>query len=263
VTDDWNPNDPDATRVLYDLSAWSFDQQADLAAELAEAEVPHTWDGAELVVPETHEAAADGIITAVETRLGISYDIADDDEDDDDDDDDDDGPAPIDIADGVDTTEYDLGEWPEGDRQSITRAIVSQSIPYRWEDDLLLVPTEHEGVVDSLLDMIENGEFGVGDEPEGDGEEDRLPFETLTTFFLAGVRLQKNPLDADGLEQLLSAVAVADPKRPPYGVDLRLWHRTCELAEELAGALGDEDEPDLDSAMVVAADLHDLLRPFI
>ena len=29
---DWNPNDPDATRVYYDLSAWTFDQQAELAA---------------------------------------------------------------------------------------------------------------------------------------------------------------------------------------------------------------------------------------
>ena len=30
------------------------------------------------------------------------------------------------------------------------------------------------------------------------------------------------------------AIEVADPRRPPYGVDPRLWKRTCELAEELA-----------------------------
>ena len=57
VTDDWNPNDPDATRVVYDLSAWSFDQQAELASELAEAEVPHTWDGSDLMVPVAAEQA--------------------------------------------------------------------------------------------------------------------------------------------------------------------------------------------------------------
>ena len=266
MTDDWNPNDPDATRVLYDLSEWSFDQQAELAAELAEEAVPHTWDGTELVVPESHEQVADAIIGRVEERLGIVY--AEDDSvvvgaD---------GlggaaalPQPIDISDGVPTTEYDLDEWPEGDRQSITRALVGREIPYRWDDDTLLVPTDHEAVVDSLLDMIENGGFGSGDElPIDEGsDDDRLPFETLTTFFLAGERLQRNPLDADGLEQLLNAVEVADPARPPYGVDIRLWTRTCELAEELADALAEDADPDLEATMVVASDLHDLLRPFI
>ena len=71
MTDDWNPNDPDANNVMYDLARWSFDQQAELAAELAEADIPHTWDGSELVVPESHEAAADSTITRVEARLGM------------------------------------------------------------------------------------------------------------------------------------------------------------------------------------------------
>ena len=260
MSDEWNPDDPDATRVLYDLSRWSFDQQAELAAEMAEAEIPHTWDGSELVVPESHEAVADSTITRVETRLGIVYD--------DDAEAPHDNPAakPIDIADGVATTEYDLVDWPEGDRQSLTRALTRQEIPYRWEDDLLLVSTEHEALAESLMDLIESGEFAAYDddaEGEGDGEVDRLPFETLTTFFLAGERLQRNALDADGLEQLLAAIAVAEPAQPPYGVDIRLWQRTCELADELAGALVDDDVPDHDAAMAIAGDLHDLLRPYI
>ena len=266
MSEDWNPDDPDATRVLYDLGRWSFDQQAELAAELAEAEVPHTWDGSELVVPESHEALADSTITRVEERLGIVYDDTAE-------------PAhdtpsaqPIDIADGVAATEYDLGDWPEGDRQSITRALTRQQIPYRWEDDLLLVTTEHEAIAESLMDMIEKGEFAThGDDldfdldgdDDGDQSGERLPFETLTTFFLAGQRLQKNPLDADGLEQLLQATEVAEPTRPPYGVDIRLWQRTCELADELADALVDGDDPDHDAAVAVAAELHDLLRPYI
>lgn len=256
MSDDWNPNDPDATRVLYDLSRWSFDQQAELAAELAEADIPHTWDGAELVVPESHEALADSTITRVEERLGIVYEEEAEAPHD--------NPAarPIDIADGVDTTEYDLEEWSEADRQSITRALTRQEIPYRWEDDLLLVGTEHEAVAESLMDLIESGEFAAH-EDDVDEDAERLPFETLTTFFLAGERLQRNALDADGLEQLLAAVAVAEPAQPPYGVDIRLWQRTCELADELAGALVDDDEPDHDAAMAIAADLHDLLRPYI
>ena len=265
MSDEWNPNDPDATRVLYDLSSWTFDQQAELAAELADAEIPHTWDGAELVVPESHEAVADSTITRVETRLGVVYDG---DPGADDANDDDAGAnvnraAPLDIAEGEATTEYDLADWPEGDRQSITRALTRQSVPYRWEDDLLVVPTANEALAESLMDMIEQGEFTAHVDDVDADEGERLPFETLTTFFLAGARLQKNPMDADGLEQLVAAIEVADPARPPYGVDIRLWQRTCELADELADALADADEPDHDETVAVASELHDLLRPFI
>ena len=95
------------------------------------------------------------------------------------------------------------------------------------------------------------------------GEEDELPFETLTTFFLAAERLSRNTLDADGLEQLLDALEVAEPERRPYGVELLLWQKTCELAEALASALVDADEPDHETAMAVATDLHDLLRSYV
>jgi len=261
VSDEWNPNDPDATRVLYDLSRWTFDQQADLASELAEADVPHTWDGAELVVPETHEALADSTITRVEQRLGIVYDddaeVADDDRTP--------LPPPVDIPEGDATTEYELDDWEAGERQMLTRALNRQEIPHRWEGDLLLVTTEHEAIAEDLMDLVETGNFTPheDDVDELDDDAARLPFETLTTFFLAGERLQRNPLDADGLEQLLAAVEVAEPTRPPYGVEIRLWQRTCELADELAGALVDDDVPDEDAAASVASELHDLLRPYI
>lgn len=262
MSDDWNPNDPDASNVMYDLSRWSFDQQAELAAELAEAEVPHTWDGSELVVPESHEAAADSTVTRVEARLGITY------EGDDNGDGQESGagsrtPAhqPIDIAAGVASTEYDLAEWAESDRQSITHALTAQQIPYRWEDDLLLVSTAHEEAAESLMDTIEAGDFAML--ATDDASADELPFETLTTFFLAAERLQRNTQDADGLEQLLDALEVAEPERRPYGVELLLWQKTCELADALASALVDADEPDHETAMAVATDLHDLLRPYV
>lgn len=258
MTDDWNPNDPDASNVMYDLGRWSFDQQAELAAELAEAGVPHTWDGSELVVPESHEAAADSTVTRVEARLGIVYDGDDNEQ----------GgggrsslAAPLDIPAGVESTEYDLAEWAESDRQSITQALTAQQIPYRWEDDLLLVSTAHEEAVESLMDTIEAGEFAML--PTDAGEESELPFETLTTFFLAAERLQRNTQDADGLELLLDALEVAEPERRPYGVELLLWQKTCELADALASALVDADEPDHETAVAVATDLHDLLRPYV
>ena len=255
MTDEWNPNDPDATRVHYDLANWSFEQMAELAAALADATIPHAWDGNELSVPESAEGETDDIVAQVEVRLGIAGDN--------------DIEAPqreaIALAEDAPSTEYDLAEWEPGERELVTSHLVARGLPFRWEEDVLLVRTEDEEVVDVILDDVENDE-GV-DLPDvsddGDDDADRLPFETLTTFFLAGDRLQRNPLDADGLEQLLAAIDVADPDRPPYGVDKRLWERTCELADDLAAALVDGDEPDEVETQAVAADLHDLLRPYV
>ena len=127
------------------------------------------------------------------------------------------------MPDDAPSTEYDLAEWEQSERDLITSHLVARALPFRWEEDVLLVGTDDEELVDSILDEVENDE---GIELPGRRRRrraDQLPFETLTTFFLAGDRLQRNPLDADGLEQLLSAVDVADPDRPPYGVDKRLW----------------------------------------
>jgi hypothetical protein len=253
VTDDWNPNDPDATRVHYDLASWSFEQMAELAAALADAEIRHAWDGNELIVPEEAEADTDDIVAQVEVRLGMSTDneVAETRE-------------AVPLAEDAPSTEYDLAEWEQSERDLVTSHLVARALPFRWEEDVLLVGTDDEELVDAILDEVENDEgIELPDDNDDDTDADRLPFETLTTFFLAGDRLQKNPLDADGLEQLLSATAVADPDRPPYGVDKRLWVRMCELADELAAALVDGDDPDVVETQAVAAELHDLLRPYV
>ena len=255
MTDEWNPNDPDATRVHYDLANWSFEQMAELAAALADATIPHAWDGSELIVPESAENDTDDIVAQVEMRLGIASES--------------DAEVPqreaIPLAEDAASTEYDLAEWESSERELITSHLVARGLPFRWEEDVLMVGTENEELVDSILDEVENDE-GVelpGDDGDDDEDADQLPFETLTTFFLAGDRLQKNPLDADGLEQLLAAIDVADPDRPPYGVEKRLWVRTCELADDLAAALVDGDEPDAVDTQAVAGELHDLLRPYV
>ena len=250
MTDDWNSRDPDATRVHYDLANWSFEQMAELSATLADAEIPHAWEGDELIVPESAEEQTDEVVAQVETRLGIA-DTAE-------------APPrePIVLADEAPSTEYDLAEWEPSERELVTSLLVARGLPFRWEDEILLVGTADEELVDTILDDVENDE-GVVLPDETEDDTDQLPFETLTTFFLAGDRLQRNPLDADGLEQLLSATEVADPDRPPYGVEKRLWLRMCELADQLAAALVDGEEPDVVETQAVAAELHDLLRPFV
>ena len=47
---EWNPKDAQALSTRYDLTDWSVDERADVVGALAQAEVPHAWDGDELVV---------------------------------------------------------------------------------------------------------------------------------------------------------------------------------------------------------------------
>lgn len=267
---EWNPDEEDASKVYYDLSEWDFDQQAELAAALADSEIPHGWEGTELVVPEAFEDATDAVFADVEQRLGIigkgtGSVVVDDIE----------GGEPVErrvIADDETLTEYDLADWHEPERSLVDDQLQAANIPFRWEETVLLVPTTDEEHVDTILDDIESGAVipVINDGPDGD----ELPFESLNSFFIAGQRLRKDARDPDGLERLLEALAVADPNRPPRGVELRVWRRACEFAEELADALVqdrdplvevayDDDGNEIDPATAIAGDLHDLLRPLI
>jgi len=257
---DWNPSDPDAVRVHYDLEAWTFDQQGELAAALADAEIPHAWEGAELLVPEDVEQEVDLLIADVEARLGIvdpatpALDRGELD-----------GPAPqpVLLAEDVPATEYDLDEWPPEDVQAVRHALAEAGIPFRWEEPVLLVSTEDEELVDDLLDEIEEGGVVGTDELVAAGDGDESASEALTTFFLAGERLRTDPLDPDGLEQLLAATADADAADAPFGVAPRLWQQTCGLADQLVDALTADEGPERDEAMALATQLHDLLRPYV
>ena len=243
MSDEWSPDDPDVVRVHYDLSRWSFDQQAELASDLTEAAIPHAWDSNELLVPEEFEIATDTAITLVEERLGID-DAALEAED---------SPVgepePIELGEDVITTEYDLGEWSDDERGIVGTLLVRQHLPFRWDDHILLVAHEHAGSVETILDAVESGEHDVVptiDEPDAEAEleaegegasEQQLPYETLTTFFLAGERLHKNPLDANGLQELIarprrgrSGEPALRGRAPAVGADLHTGRRAGRRA---------------------------------
>ena len=54
MTDPADPINPlhlsEEEQVVYELGAWSIDLQAEAAEVLAESQIPHAWDGTDLVV---------------------------------------------------------------------------------------------------------------------------------------------------------------------------------------------------------------------
>lgn len=139
---DWNPLDPDAANVFYDLSSWSSDQQAELTALLANADIAHAWVESELVVSEEFEDVVDRIFERLEKELGIgSIAVAGG------------------VGDGDEVTEYELDDYSMAERREITERLVAARITHRWIDDTLVVPTAAEDMVEDILDEYDDVEL--------------------------------------------------------------------------------------------------------
>lgn len=143
---DWNPLDPDFENVFYDLSAWTTDQQAELTASLAQADVPHGWVESELVVPAEFEDIMDSLFDRLEKELGI-------------------GTLAVEGGVGEDdeVTEYELDDYSVAERRDISESMIARRITHRWQDTTLIVPTAAEPMVDDLLDEFDSGDVTFED----------------------------------------------------------------------------------------------------
>lgn len=130
---EWDPKDPDAPTVRYDLSDWSVDDRVALVELLAAAEIRHDWDRNELLVPEECESIVDAMIDDVEG--------------------DEDGDAPRSL-DG-ELEEFEIDGWTTADRMEFAAVLVERGIGHRWEDDLLLVGVDDADTVEDLLDEFD------------------------------------------------------------------------------------------------------------
>jgi hypothetical protein len=133
---EWDPKDPDAPTVRYDLADWSVDDRVTLVEMLAAAEIRHDWEGNELLVPEECESVVDAMIDDVE---GDGTD--------------DDGDAPRSL-DG-ELEEFEIDGWTTADRMEFAAVLVERGIGHRWEDDLLLVNVDDADTVEDLLDEFD------------------------------------------------------------------------------------------------------------
>ena len=240
---DFDPADPTVIKVHYDLSAWDFDQRAELAEALAGADIPHAWDGEELVVPELVEDATDALFERLEAELG---------------------PFPIGLADDDESTEFGLDEWSGADRKVLTEALVESEVPHRWEGTTLLVARDAEDAVDELLDAIEAGELMSADDESNAYARDGV----LSEIFLAANKLAKDPIDAKSRSTLLRLDEEIDASAAPYAFAPRTWEQAvagvgsvAELirADADGGVTDDED----DSVRERASRLAALVRPFV
>jgi hypothetical protein len=233
--DDFNPNDPDIVKVHYDLSGWTLDQRAELSQALAETGLAHSWDGDELVVPESLEAVTDELFDRLETELG---------------------PFAVVLGDDEDSTEFGLDEWPERDREILAQSVIEMEIPHRWSGTTIFVARDAESEIDDLLDAVESGELlslGEGEEP---------PEGALSKLYLLADRLARDPLDDGAGGELAALHGALDVKAVPYGVTQRTWRTALGAVDALVDRIHGAD-PDPSDVIGAAQELRAALRPYV
>lgn len=240
-TFDFDPHDPDVVKVHYDVSGWNFDQRGELTEALADAALPHVWDGDELVVPEAVESAVDALFDELERVLG---------------------PFAVPLGDDDASTSFDLADWSAEDRAVLSDALIGSEVPHRWEGTTVVVAADAEDAVDDLLDAIEAGELLA----LGDGESGP-PEGALGAMYLAADRLAKDPDDARARADLRDLHPQLDAKHPPYGMAHRPWATAVGHVSALVDLIdGDGAAPDSDvgsDLIGVAQQLRSALRPYV
>ncbi|HYH50327.1 MAG TPA: hypothetical protein VEG38_12350 [Acidimicrobiia bacterium] len=177
--------------------------------------------------------------------------------------------APTDNDD--DQIAYDLVEWPPEDRTIATADLVELGIPYRWEDNVVLVvPADVEEQVDAVLDEIDENALGAGaggfedeallldDNGEDGGEEAAT---AMSDLFIAADSLQHGTYDEQRVVEFMEAAAAVEQCLPPFGIEPHLWQRVQNEAAAIVAALekGEDDEPTTAAAQA----LRNLLRQYV
>ena len=163
---------------------------------------------------------------------------------------------------------YDLAEWPAGDRAIASADLVELGIPYRWDENLVLVvPAEVEERVDAILDEIDENADGDEEALEAletgqDGGEEAAT--AMSDLFIAADGLSHETYDEQRVVEFIEAATAVAQSLPPYGIEQIVWNRIQTQASAIVTELEKgEDGDDDEDVLTAARALRDLLRHYV
>lgn len=164
---------------------------------------------------------------------------------------------------------YDLAEWPPEDRAIASADLVELDIPYRWEDNIVLVvPAGVEEQVDAILDEIDENALASDEaalvdlETGEDGGEEAAT--AMSDMFLAADGLSNDTYDEEKVVEFIEAASAVGQCLPPYGMEPLVWNRIQTEAKAIVTTLEKGEDGDDDEAVTSAARaLRDLLRNYV
>lgn len=164
---------------------------------------------------------------------------------------------------------YDLAEWPPEDRAIASADLVELGIPYRWEDNIVLVvPAGVEEQVDAILDEIDENALASDEaalvdlETGEDGGEEAAT--AMSDMFIAADGLSHDIYDEEKVVEFIEAASAVGQCLPPYGIEPIVWNRVQTEASAIVTALEKGEDGDDDEEVTTAARaLRDLLRNYV
>ncbi|HEV3364152.1 MAG TPA: hypothetical protein VG795_08425 [Acidimicrobiia bacterium] len=164
---------------------------------------------------------------------------------------------------------YELAEWPPEDRTIASADLVELGIPYRWEENcVLVVPAGVEEQVDAILDEIDEHALASDEEAlvdletgEDGGEEAAT---AMSDLFIAADGLSRDIYDDERVVEFIEAASAAGQCLPPYGIEPLVWNRIQTEASAIVTTLEKGEDGDDNEAVTTAARaLRDLLRNYV
>ncbi len=249
----------------WELHEWTGEGRRLLDGMLANAGIPHSWQGSTLLAPVIeHDRVADMVddVAAGDARVGEpDHDLGPD-------------------ADGSNEVAYDLTGWDDLARGDLIAALAEAGVEHRWDaDDDLVVAAEDEERVDAVFADLTPSDLDLGlgddgfDEAIDVGIDDGLLVqETLSTLFIAADRLQHHPRDDTSLRQVIGARDTARTLMLPFGFERVQWQGILTSADELVARIepdanadggGRRRAPDDDAIREAAVDLRRRLREVV
>ena len=207
---------------------------------MADAAIPHSWQGTDLVVHERHEDAADDLLSAIERRHGL--DTGDDAS----------GPP----REPGSEMEYDLSDWDSDGRALLTGRLIEADIPFRWESGFLVVAAQDERLVDEVLDETEDSVDAVSTASNVEGDES-----PMAQLFTAADDLATHPNDRDAILRLNELFERAETWPVPFGVSAAAWDQLLDQVSDLLDLSLESD--DADDVRDEAVELRNTLRPLV
>lgn len=222
--------------VAYELNEWAREARVMLQQLLVSSELPHAWEGTDLVAPAVFESKVDALIEQVEA---VSLPALDPD---------------------ADKVLYELSDWSDHEFLQVADALTGAGIAYEFDaEGNLLVLADDEEAAEEVLDSIEFPDALAADAGPA-GEVDAQ--EVLTGLFIASDRLKRSARDHEGVLGLVAAAITIDTMVLPFGFEPRAWHVIGERSAALRAAIEGETASD-EEIEEQAAELRDLLRELV
>ncbi len=229
-------DDDDQQQVGFELADWGARERRMLDDQLGALGVPRAWEASTLVVDASHADTVDDLIDEIEERVAL------------------------DLAPGVKTVTYEVGDWPYGLEDRFIEALIENRVPHQRGYQEIAVGTTDEEQVDALVEAITAAwEDEQPTEEELDGPDAQ---QVLSELFVSADRLQHDASDRAGTVRFDDAAGVLEKVGLPFGFAQGDWDEVTARVTALRDLLGDAESTD-DQIIEAARDLRAHLRPLV